>query len=108
MATVQISIQEVLSRIKTGEDGDFTLRIIRSSGKLKGHEMVIARARYGAPQQATHTPRNRNTSKPGSRLASVGDHLENGTIPITDLEKRQYKSPLISHIIGYNGRKVVH
>ena len=40
MAKMQISIQEVYSRIKTGEDGDFTLRIIRSSGKLKGHEKV--------------------------------------------------------------------
>jgi len=108
MAIMQISIQEVYSRIKTGEDGDFTLRIIRSSGKLKGHEKVFARARYGAPEQVTHTPKGKRDKAAGIRLASVGDHLENGTIPITDLEKRQYKSPLISHIIGYNGRKVIH
>ena len=108
MTTKQIGIWEVISRIKTGEDGDFTLVVIRSSGKLKGHEKVFARARYGAPEQAVHQPSGKRGGSNSEKHLTVGAHKENGTIPITDLETRQYKSPLISHIIGYNGRKVIH
>lgn len=43
-------------------------------------------------------------SAEGARLL----HKEQDTIPITDLEDGQYKTILISHIIGFNEYKVYH
>jgi hypothetical protein len=35
-------------------------------------------------------------------------HIDAGTLPITDITAGRYNTPLISHIIGYNGFKVIH
>ena len=100
----QISIQEVINRLRSSSDS-CTLKVVRSSGKKKGELITIAQARYGAPRQ--RVPQGSS----GGRRASTrpNQHKDQGTLPITDLGDRgRYKSILISHIVGYNQFTVVH
>ena len=102
---MEISIQEALSRLTTGQDGPtFSLRIVKSSGKEKGRIVHLARCRYGKKAGYTSKPRVGRKEQPSDARA----HVDNGTLPITDVERNRYLSPLISHIIQYNQYKVIH
>lgn len=101
----QIKIQEVLARIRSGEDGHFSLTVVRSSGKRKGEWVTLHRCLYGAPVQKV------SSSAPRAKTPVVErDHVDHGTLPIThqDGPVPRYKSPLISHIVGYNHYTVKH
>ena len=103
---MEISIQEALSRITTGQDGPtFSLVIVKSSGKEIGRKVRLARCRYGKKAGFTTKPRV-GRSRPKDPDARA--HVDNGTLPITDVERNRYLSPLISHIIQYNQCKVIH
>lgn len=100
----QINIREVLARIKSGADGDsFTLDFIYATGKKKGLAGFKS-FRYGAPIQEVHTPERQRVAE----KADHRDHVDYGTIPLTDVFTGKYKELLMSHITGYNQYKVVH
>lgn len=66
--------------------------------------MIIARARYGAPRRrVSDTPTGTR-----ERSKAPYEHNDNGTIPMTNVDRNKYFSPLISHIIGYNEYRVIH
>jgi hypothetical protein len=97
----QISINQVLSDIRSEPDKPFWLAYVRSTGKKQGSIKVVARAIYGAPIRKERRHRN-----PSER--SVPLHFEKGTIPMTNQDNGDYETPLISHIISYNLYKVIH
>lgn len=102
---MQININDVIARMRSGEDGDsFVLEFIAASGKKKG-QRVKKVCRYGAPAQAAHTPARQRNGQPERR-----DHAERGTLPLTDLSTtpRRYITPLISHMVFYNHMKITH
>ncbi len=103
-----ISIQEVIAAISDDEAVSkrkfFSLTFVRSKGENRGSIKVIERARYGYPRtelQALNKGLRKN-------IKSRRLHIDAGTLPITDVTAGRYNTPLISHIIGYNGLKVIH
>lgn len=100
----RISIQEVLANIRSATDRTrpFKLTIVVSTNRSRGDTRILAQCIKGAPAGAP--PPSINGEAGGARVL----HKEHDTIPITDLEDGQYKTILISHIIGYNQYKVIH
>lgn len=102
-----ISIQEALAEMeRISMKGDtFTLAFVRSNGPKKGSIKMIARARRGAPKPkgSSQQPKAK-----GQKPATGPVHKIHLTIPLTDVEKMQYITPLISHIILFNSQKVMH
>lgn len=100
----EISIQQVMLELRGDNPQTFWLAFVRSNGKHAGSIKVISSARYGAPLDG-HGTRVGSRQKPGRSKAL---HTEKGTLPMTDTTNGEYKTPLISHIIGYNLYKVIH
>jgi hypothetical protein len=107
-----MSIQEALNIIING--GEVTLIAHRSQGKQQG-EGYEKRCRYGAPDGYERNFRaepfqndvyTEGSPKPEERQRKIALHVENGTIPMTDLETNQYFSPNIYHIVKLNGKRV--
>lgn len=99
----EISIQQVLVELRDDTLKPFWLAFVRAGGKQAGSVKVVSTAIYGAPiKQSTVGSRK---DKPARAKAL---HTEKGTLPITDSTSGEYKTPLISHIIGYNMYRVKH
>lgn len=99
----KISIAECLAKIHTGET--VSLVYVRSSrGKLQGTLKYIHQAVSGWNYDQ-FTPRERTEYMKNN---STGLHKENGTLPMIDLEENQQLTLKISHIIGFNNKKVIH
>ena len=106
-----ISIAEVLDTMKA-QGGKFLLGFVRSSGEKKG-SIKLVNCRYGAPNPKDLTPDQKAeklNAKGGGINRSKG-HKLNGTIPLTNLDeikngKGQYITPLVSHIVLFNGHAV--
>jgi len=104
----QISIQRVIAEISSDENAgeSFVLQFVRSTGKQRGSIKTVAKALYGAPNPKE---RQGKTGRPGAQSAKKHKlHLDAGTLPMTDMESGTYFTPLISHIVGYNGMQVIH
>lgn len=103
-----ISIQEVLAEISDDEAvtkrKTFSLAFVRSKGDNRGSIKTIEKARYGYPRTEL---RAQNKGLRG-KIKTRRMHIDAGTLPITDITAGRYNTPLISHIIGYNGFKVIH
>lgn len=96
-----ISIQEALARIADSEDKPFRLSFVRSTGENAGTIKEVT-AYYGAPNPKDRSaPVRKDRSK--RKL-----HVESGTIPLTEVGTRRLLTPMISHIIEFNGKKVFH
>lgn len=101
----QIGIQEVLATIRSTTDSTapFILQIVTSTGRSAGRIRTLGACIKGTPS-GPEIPKTGPDSTRGKFL-----HKEHDTIPIIDLEDgHQYKSILISHIIGFNNKKVIH
>lgn len=103
----EIGIDTLLSLLKSNhgtDDRPASLTIVLSSGAKRGQVRLLPSVRYGAPMKSgpVLSVGLRQSTAPHS-------HNDRGTIPMTDLAQRnRYITPLISHIIGYNGYKVRH
>ena len=99
----EISIQKVLSEIRSNEEGrPFLLKFVRakkSANGAKGSHKVIAKALYGRSVRVGDGPPS------GSRGVH---HKTSGTLPITDTETNTYLTPLISHLVQFNSFKIKH
>jgi len=100
--TGEISINEVLAEIQTPGQ-EFSLYFVRSTGKEKGVAKYLPKCMYGA---------KRKDRPPGQRIPNRSPEektiRKQGTVPIHNVETGLYLTPLISHIIGYNNKKVIH
>jgi hypothetical protein len=111
MGSRQISIDEVLLRIQecASEGKTFSLKWWRASGKQRGTLKFVAKARYGAPERERLAHDIRRTDEGayrGERKVSL--HVDAGTIPITDLERNDYNTPIVRLIEEFNGMVVQH
>jgi len=99
-----ISIHEVLSQMAEGGDKPFKIAFVRSTGKQAG-SVKECFAYYGAPNPKE---RNRIAQTVGATRKVRKRHVESGTVPLTEVSTRNLITPLISHIIGFQGKKVYH
>ena len=111
MGGKQLSIDDVLIRIQesASEGKPFSLKFWRATGKQKGTLKFIAKARYGGPERERVAHDIRRTPEGafrGERKVSL--HVDVGTLPITDIERNEYNTPVIRLIEEYNGMVVIH
>jgi hypothetical protein len=114
----QKSIDEVLLLIQDAAASNrvFSLRFVRATGERKGSVKFVAKARYGAPERerlAHDVRKTRNgaysmTNDNEGKERKVSLHVDNGTLPLTDIEANKYFTPIIRLIIGYNDCVVTH
>jgi hypothetical protein len=102
MAGLPITISQVLAEIAQARDQPFLLEFVKATGKEQG-QIRRAMCYYGAPN-----PKDRQAPTSGQQGRLRKTHLDSGTIPLTEVDSRRLLTPLISHIIGFNGRKVYH
>lgn len=97
----KIGIAEVLLNIRQMDEFSFVMvRATKSIGTLK----VVNRAVHGFNYKQFKVKQRQEYSITQERAR----HKERGTIPIIDLEADQQLTPLISHIIFFEGKKVIH
>lgn len=95
-----ISIQSVIDDMRSTERvGPFVLQFVASTGKDKG-KLKTVRALYG------RSTREQSTVAPREKAQVL--HKDTGTLPLMDVDKQQYITPLISHYRVYNGYKITH
>jgi hypothetical protein len=99
-----ISIHEVLAQMADAGDRPFKVEFVRSTGKQAG-SVKECFAYYGAPNPKE---RGRTAGAVGVNRKVRKRHVESGTVPLTEVSTRNLITPLISHIIGFNGKKVYH
>lgn len=94
-----IGYHQMLSAMREFGDQPFRISFVRATGKNKG-SIKNAVCYYGAPN-----PRDR--SAPTTAQRTRPKHVEIGTIPLTEFEGKRYYTPLITHILYFEGKKVV-
>jgi|GEM_PF-805862 hypothetical protein len=112
----EISIQAAYAQMTDPSRADtFSLVIRLSGGKEIGQKRTLYRCRFGKRAGSGKTREQRAEDRKVAGLDKSGlngterrQHVENGTIPIHDLEQNRYISPLISHITEFNQYKVIH
>ena len=107
----EISIDKVLSEIVEYATGNrsFTLSFVRSSGKKRG-SIKTAEYRYGAPDGHVRKEKAERGEGGGAYRGTrkIQLHIDNHTIPLTNVGTNGYESPRISRIIKFNKLKVNH
>ena len=106
----QKSIDEVLLLIQdaAADNRLFSLKFVRATGENKGSIKTVMKARYGGPERerlATDMRKKRTEDGEGRKVSL---HVDNGTLPLTDVERNKYFTPVIRLIIGYNEFLVIH
>ncbi len=103
MESNTISKSEMLARIVESGDVPFRLVFVKGTGAEEG-QLAEKVCYYGAPN-----PRDRQAPTGGhSNRKDRATHLESNTIPLTEFGSRRMLTPWISHIIKFNGKKVIH
>lgn len=98
-----ISKSEMLARIAEAGDKVFRISFVRATGKDAG-SIREANCYYGAPN-----PKDRQAPTQGEQKRKErASHLESNALPLTEFGSRQLLTPMISHIIEFNGKKVIH
>lgn len=98
-----ISKSQMLAEVVESGERPFRIHFVRATGKQAG-QIREAVCYYGAPN-----PKDRQAPTMGEqRRKARTSHLESNTLPLTEFGSRQLLTPFISHIITFNGRKVIH
>lgn len=95
-----IHINQVLALMAESGDRPFRLSFVRATGKTRG-SIRAAVCYYGAPN-----PKDRQAPTEGQKRKKRSTHLESGTVPLTEAGSRALLTPLISHILTFEGKKV--
>jgi hypothetical protein len=95
-----ININEALSRMAEAGDQPFRITFVRATGKEIG-SIREAMCYYGAPN-----PRDRQAPTEGQKGQGRRRHKESGSIPLTEVGTRHLLTPLISHLLTFEGRKI--
>lgn len=98
-----ISIHEALAQMSDMGDKPFKIAFVRATGTKAG-SIKECFAYYGAPNPKERT----KPTTPGPNRKPRKLHIESGTVPLTDASDRKMITPMISHIIMFNNRKVIH
>jgi hypothetical protein len=104
----EIGIQDAYAQMTDPmRETPFSIRLVKSGGKEIAQYRRLYRCRYGKKPGSGKTRSQREAEKVINGTERRG-HVENGTIPIHDLEQNRYVSPLLSHIVEFNQYKVIH
>lgn len=100
---VTISKAQMLASIVESGDRPFKIQFVKASGNKSG-ELSEKMCYYGAPN-----PHPKEVKyAPGIARAPRKSHLESNTIPLTEFGSGRMITPLISHILYFNGKQVIH
>ena len=103
MESNTISKSEMLAQIVASGEVPFRIVFVKGTGADEG-QLTSKTCYYGAPN-----PRDRQAATGGaSSRKDRATHLESNTIPLTEFGTRLMQTPWISHIISFNGKKVIH
>ncbi len=98
-----ISKSEMLARIAESGERPFRITFVKGTGKEEG-QIAEKVCYYGAPN-----PKDRQAPTQGElKRKERATHLESNAIPLTEFGTRRMMTPWISHIIKFNGKKVIH
>jgi hypothetical protein len=105
----QINIDEVLLMIqeRAAAGRTFAIGFVRATGDKKGSIKLVVKARYGGTQRVVQDSQ-RAATEPATKERKVSLHIDAGTLPLTDTERNRYFTPLIRHIVGFDGMVVIH
>lgn len=113
-----MSFEEALNTILSGVEIELTVRY--AQGKKQG-DSYTKRCRYGAPDgydrsaknlriktQTATTVRKDSCGEGGheAKQRRIGRHVDEGTLPMTDVSDNKYFSPNIYHITHVNGSEI--
>ena len=101
-----MDIREAKNKLLDADEIEITCVI--SQGKRQG-ELYKRTVRYGAPNghERNLAPKVKNTEGVTFRgNRKIGLHVENATVPLTDVSDNSYLSPKWSHIIEIGGVKI--
>lgn len=107
----RIHINDVLAEISATDENHgktFQLSWVRSSGHRKGSIKTVAKVRRGLSKEAKEMVVRKRTSTTNMDGKPRALHIDRDTIPLVCAETGQYLTPLISHIIEFNLKKVYH
>lgn len=105
MAQSTISKAEMLSRIVASGEIPFRIRFVKATGKDAG-QIAEKVCYYGAPNP--HPKGDARTAASAIARAPRRSHLESNAIPLTEFGSGRMLTPLLSHIIAFNGNQVIH
>lgn len=98
-----ISKSEMLARIAESGERPFRIVFVKGTGKEEG-QLAEKVCYYGAPN-----PKDRQAPTKGElKRKERATHLESNALPLTEFGTRNMLTPWISHIIKFNGKKVIH
>lgn len=96
-------INQVLSEIARSGNQAFRIRFVKSTRKEAG-QIKEAICYYGAPNPKDRTARPKSATSRAPRKL----YTDSGSLPLTECSTGRLLTPIISHIIGFQGRKVYH
>lgn len=101
----EITIEQALSHMRANPEQAFVLTFIRATGKARGTEKTVAKCKIGAhfsQQSAVGSPQ----SAAGGRKKTL--MVDTAQLACHDADTGEYLTPLISHIIRFNLKRVIH
>jgi hypothetical protein len=106
MSIPTIGLQEALARMSEAGGKPFRITYVRSGEKKQGTVKTVL-CYYGAPNPRE---RSRIPKAPTGEVARAQrtQHLDSGTIPLTEVSTRRMLTLRISHIISFENKQVIH
>lgn len=105
MTTIDINEALNILRDAAFEKGNFSIRFLT----MEGEERFYERAKHGAPEQpfkkaALTIDTTEGVAKRGKRVVSL--MRDNGTIPITNLSTKEFKTPKWFGLLEVDGKLI--
>lgn len=99
----EITIEQALAEMRK-PGAVFWLAFCRATGKERGKMKIVSRVRYGAPP----TP-----GRVGVRPSELTQHTQplftdTSQLPCHNADNETFFTPLISHLEGFNLKKIIH
>ena len=101
-----ITIEQVLAEIRGHPGRPFTLHFCKATGKEKGDIRAVAKCIVARPKEHYQTPYQRRTEK--RTYVKKGLMVDQGRIGLENAENGRYFTPLMSHFMAYNLKKIIH
>lgn len=101
----QITIEQVLSEIRANPDRTFLLHFCRATGKQRGTVKVVPKCRVAKPKEHYRRPGPQPIKRGYVKRSLMVDR---GQIGLENAETGEYLTPLMSHFMAYNLKKIIH
>ena len=102
----QITIEQILAEIRGNPGRPFLLHFCKATGKGKGDIRAVAKCVIARPKEHYQSPYERRIEK--RVYVKRGLMVDQGRIGLEDSETGKYFTPLMSHFMAYNLKKIIH